>query len=419
MPERYDYVLIGSFAAVWAAQSIRERDKEGTIAIFGAENYPPYDRPPLSKDYLAKEEIAIDDAYSKFDDFYPKNQIDLHKGARVATIDRNQKTVTLESGSTVGYGKLLIATGSHPKPLNVPGAHRPHVHLLRTLDDSLAIREEIRTRKRLVIVGAGYIGMEVAADAKTRGLEVAVVDLAGHPWNRFASEKLGKFLQDYYTQRGVQFYLNDAVASLDGVDDNGPVTGVTTKNGKHLPADFVVAGVGVTLNTDLAKAAGLDVDETDGVRVDEYLQTADPHIWVAGDIAFFKDVALETEWHCEHHLNAKWQGQAAGANMVGPRQPYDKVAYFFSDEFDIHMVLRGNPRAGKQSILTGDVAGAEFVELYHDDAGRLTMGIAISHEEPKLDPIAETLERLIRAKVNLKGREAELQSPGFNLSSFA
>src|ERR1700689_3450940 len=134
MASHYDYVLIGSFAAVWAAQSIRELDPVGTIAIFGQENHPPYDRPPLSKNYLFKEEIAVDDAYSKFDEFYPKNGIDLHKATRVTAVDRTARTITLENGGTIGYGKLLIATGARAKPLDVPGADRPDVHLLRTLD---------------------------------------------------------------------------------------------------------------------------------------------------------------------------------------------------------------------------------------------------------------------------------------------
>jgi 3-phenylpropionate/trans-cinnamate dioxygenase ferredoxin reductase subunit len=419
MQSRYDYLLIGSFAAVWAAQSIREHDKTGAIAIFGDEAHPPYDRPPLSKNYLQSDDYQADDAYSKYDDFYPKNNIDLHKATRVTAIDRAAQTVTLANGATVGYGKLLLATGATARKLELPGESRPQVYHLRKLEDSEQIRQALKQHQRLVIVGAGYIGMEVAADARGRGLAVTIVEPKGHPWSRFASEPLGKFLQTYYERQGVQFVFGDEAASIDGAGADGPATGVTLKSGRKLEADFVLVAVGATLNTELAQAAGLDLVEHDGVKVDEYLRTVDPNIWAAGDIAHFKDVALGKEWRCEHHLNAKWQGQAAGANMAGVNAPYDRIPYFFSDEFDIHMILRGDPQGGHHSIFTGDVAGAEFIELYHNDEGRLTMGIAISHEEPKLDPISDTLERLIRAKVNIKGRETEIRAPGFDLNSLA
>ncbi len=165
----YDYVLIGSFAAVWAAQSIRERDKNGTIAIIGEEPHPPYDRPPLSKNYQVSDEYTPDDAYSKYDDFYPKNNIDLHKATKVTQIDRATKTITLANGEKVGYGKLLIATGSDSQTLGIPGENRPGVHLLRRIDEAESLRKSLQQHKSILIIGAGYIGMEVAADARVRG----------------------------------------------------------------------------------------------------------------------------------------------------------------------------------------------------------------------------------------------------------
>lgn len=420
MATQYDYLIVGGGpTSVWAAQNIRETDKTGTILIVGADSHPPYDRPPLSKDMLVKDDMPVDDPYSKFDDFYPKNEIELRKSTRVTAIDRTGKTVTLEGGEKLGYGKLLIATGARPNHLDIPGANRPGVHLLRTIDDSLAIRAAFQQNPRVVIIGAGYIGMEVAASAKSRGLDVTIVEPQGHPWGRFASEKFGKFLQNYYESKGVQFAMNDSAESVAGEGENGPVKAVLTKSGKHLPADVVIVGVGVTLNTELAKEAGLDTDPKDGIRVNAQLQTSDPNIWAAGDVARFPDANAKTEWHVEHHLNAKWQGQAVGKNMAGANEPYDRVPYFFSDEFDIHMVLRGNPQAGRNSLFVGDVEGAEFAELYYDDAGNLTMGIAVSHDEPKLDGISDTLEELLKQGVNIKGREAELQKPGFDLASLA
>ena len=312
MDLRYDYALIGSFAAVHAAQAIRQADPTGTIAIFGDEAHPPYDRPPLSKNYLSDDTYKADDAYSKYDDFYTTNNVTLHTSSRVMRIDRAVKAIALANGDIAHYGKLLLATGSRPKPLELPGGTRPGVYLLRHIEDAEAIREAMQLHKRVVVIGGGYIGMEVAADARMRGLDVTIVEPQGHVWGKFASEKFGRFLQGYYEQHGVNFILNDEAASVEGEGASGQVTGVTTKKGVKLPCDFVVAGIGVTLNTELAKEAGLEVDEKNGVKVNEYLQTFDPDVFVAGDIAFFKDIALDKEWHAEHHLNAKWQGQRAG-----------------------------------------------------------------------------------------------------------
>ena len=418
MTSHYDYLLIGSFACVHAAQSIREQDKEGTILIIGEEPHPPYDRPPLSKDYLTDDDMTPDGPYSKYDDFYSKNQIALHTKTRVKSIDRAARSITTDSGERIGYGKLLLATGARAKTLDIPGADRPGVFLLRHIEDAEAIRQALRVSKRAVIIGAGYIGMEVAAAARQRGLDVTVIDPGGRPWSRFASENLGGFLKRYYEAQGVQFIFEE-VASIDGAGEHSPVHRVTTKQGRQLPADLVVAGVGAALNIELAKEAGLEADEKNGVRVDAFLRTADPNVWAAGDIAYFHDIALGKDWHAEHFQNAKWQGQAAGKVMAGGTEPYDQIPYFFSDEFDIHMILRGDPQGGKSSLFLGDVDGAEFTELYYNEEGVVTMGVAISHDEKKLDALAETLERLVRKKVNIKGRETEIQSSGFDLAGLA
>jgi 3-phenylpropionate/trans-cinnamate dioxygenase ferredoxin reductase subunit len=403
MESQYEYVLVGGgLASVWAAQNIRERDKQGKIVLIGDEPHPPYDRPPLSKNFLTNDEMTPDDPYSKFDDFYPKNQIELHTATRVTGIDRTARTVTLDNGTTFGYDKLLLATGARARPLNVPGADRIGVFLLRHLEEAIQIRQALQQSKRIAIIGAGYIGMEVAASARTRGLEVTIIEPQGHPWARFASAKMGQFLQRYYEQKGVRFLINDEAAAIEGTGESGPVQSVRTRSGQQVPADCVVVGIGVDLNLELAQASGLEVDAKKGVKVNEYLQTSDPQIWAAGDIAYFKDTAMGKEWHLEHFLNAKWQGQAVGAIMAGEDKPYDQVPYFFSDEFDIHMILRGDTEGGKNTVVHGDMEGAEFTELYYNDAGQVTMGIAISHEESKLDPISDTLERLIRAKTNIK-----------------
>jgi 3-phenylpropionate/trans-cinnamate dioxygenase ferredoxin reductase subunit len=400
---------------VFAAQSIRERDANGSLLIVTAEDRPPYEHPPLSKDFLLDPSKPADSAYLQPADFYTKNRIELRTGMRATAVDTATKTVTLDKGDAVRYGKLLLATGSAARPLDVPGAAgRDNLYTLRRIDDSLAIREAIGRGGRVVIVGAGYIGMEVAAGARVRGLDVTIAAPDAYPWSKFTSEPFGKFLQRYYEGQGVRFLLGDQVASIEGA---GGATEVVTTNGRRLAADFVIAGVGAKLNLELATAAGLDVDPRNGVRVNEYLETSAPSVYAAGDIAYFKDVALGKQWHAEHHMNAMWQGEAVGKVMAGAREPFDQVAYFFSDEFDLHMILRGDPDGGKSFAVVGDMGSAEFIELYAAEDGHLMMGIAVSRDYEKLDPgISDTLERLIRARVNLKGREAEIRSPGFDLN---
>ncbi len=417
METQYKYVLIGGMAAVFAAQNIRELDKDGNIILIGDEPHPPYDRPPLSKQMLAKDDYSPDDAYSKFDDFYPKNQVELRRAVRVTEIDREARSVVTDDGHKYTYEKLLLATGARARKLDVPGVDRTGVFIIRTIEDSVSVRQALQASRRVVIVGSGYLGMEVAADAITRGLDVTVIEPKSHPWQKFASEQLGKFIQGYYESKGAQFVLGAEAAAFEGNGANGPVHKVRLTDGREIPADMVVVAVGAELNTELAQAAGLDVDPKDGVKTDEFLRTSDPNVWAAGDIACFQDLTSGKQRHIEHHLNAKWQGQAVGKIMAGDTSPYDKVPYFFSDFLELHMILRGDSGGGKQSIVAGDLAAGEFTELYRNDEGQLVMGVSISHDEPKLDPISDTLERLIRAKVNIAGREAEIGAPGFELDS--
>jgi 3-phenylpropionate/trans-cinnamate dioxygenase ferredoxin reductase subunit len=413
MESRYDYLIIGAgVTSVWAAQNIREVDKEGKIAIFGNETHPPYDRPPLSKGMIAMDDMPVDDPYSKYDVFYPNNEIDLFKATPVAKIDPGTRSVTLENGATVGYGKLLIATGSSARKLDIPGADRANVYYLRSIEDALKLRAAYQNAQKVVIVGGGYIGLEAGASAKARGLDVTIVEEKDRLWGTFASPALGAFVKEYCEGQGVQVVLSETVISISEA-------GVTTASGKTFPADVILIGVGAVLNTTLAREAGLEMGAGGAIKVNAFLQTSDPNIWAAGDIAHFEDIAIGKAWHAEHHLSAKWQGQAVGKIMAGGTEPYDRVPYFFSDFFDIHFILRGDPNGGTNTVIAGDVAGAEFIELYYDDAGTLTTGIAVSHEEPKLDAISDVLENLLRAKVTIKGREAEIQAPGFDLNALA
>ncbi|HEX5323940.1 MAG TPA: FAD/NAD(P)-binding oxidoreductase [Capsulimonadaceae bacterium] len=403
------YLIVGGgLTAANAAQSIREHDKEGAVLIVGKEKHPPYDRPPLSKNFQLDQDLNVEDILSKNETFYGDNTIQLHVGAMATGIDRAAKQVTLDDGCVVTYEKLLLATGATPRILDAPGAKLSGVCYLRTVDDAEGIRMAGRESKRAVMVGAGYIGMEVGADCLKRGLEVTIIDPANQPWSRFASATLGGFLQKYFEKQGAKFHFGHTVAEFVGRQG---LESVKTDKGLSVPADFAVVGAGVQLNTDLAKEAGLEVDPKQGVKVDSYLQTSDPNVWAAGDIAYFEDVALGQRWHAEHYLNAQWQGQAVGAIMAGEKKPYDKIPYFFSDMGDLHMILRGNVSEHGETTVLGDLDAARFVELYPDPSGTLRMGVAFSEKESELEPISDKLEALIREKA----RVADIKASDFGM----
>ncbi|MGV3615512.1 MAG: NAD(P)/FAD-dependent oxidoreductase [Fimbriimonas sp.] len=386
------YLLIGGgVASAHAAVGIRDLDKEGSILIVTDEPRLPYDRPPLSKSLL-EGKTTPEDAESKDPSFYEQNGVEVRSGIRAVKIDRENRTVELSIGDKVGYEQLLLATGAEAKRPDLPGIDLPGVILLRKVDQSVEIRDAIGKAKTAVMVGAGYVGTEVGDRCLKGGVGVTIVEPAEYPWSKFASPVTGGHLRRYFEGRGATLRLGDEVAAIDG---DGKVERVRTKGGAILPADLVVVGVGVELNLDLAKEAGLEIDEKHGVVVDETLRTADPNIWVAGDIAAFPDSTIGKRWHAEHYLNGKWQGRQVGRNMAGANEPYRKVPYFFSDMVETHMVLRGDPQGGKSAKVIGDALTGEYVELYAREDGSLAMGLAFSADEKRLDPIADALEGLV------------------------
>ncbi len=399
------YLIVGGgLCAASAAAGIREVDHSGSVLIVCGERHLPYDRPPLSKNFLHYQPADPADIESKDPSFYKEKNVSLKIGVKAERIDRGSKTVDLSDGSTVSYEKLLLATGCSPIALPVEGSNLRGVHLLRTVDDSESIRHAIANSKSAVMVGAGYIGMEVGASCQSKDVATSIVAIDKYPWSKFASPALGDFLQRYFEGKGVKFELGQEVAGFEG---SGKLEAVRTKDGSRIPAEFAVIGIGVRQNTQIAKDAGLEVDPKEGVLVDETLRTADPSIWAAGDIAAFQDKELGKCWHAEHYMNAKWQGDRVGKNMAGEVAPYDQVPYFFSDMFDLSMVLRGDPKVGKSVKTIGDMPSAEFVELYADGSGRLEMGIAFGRDFDKLEKISDKLEGLLRQKVSADSVDAE------------
>ncbi len=403
MATHSDYLLVGGgLASATAAETIRKHDPAGSVLIVGAERRLPYNRPPLSKEYL-RGEAGESDVLIKPAEWYRDNHIEVKAGIKATGADTAAKTVTLDNGEIVGYDKLLLATGSTPKTLDVPGADGPNVHVLRTWDDSDKIKAHLG--QRIILVGGGYIGVEVAADFLQKGGQAVIVEPTDHLWSKFASPEYGAFLKDKLQAAGADVILGDEVTQITA-------HGVLTKGGRSLDGDLILAAVGVKPNLDLAKAAGLTVDEKkNGVLVNSYLETSAPDVYAAGDIAGFQDPVLGKQWRVEHWNNAFWHGEVAGANMAGVRTAYDHVANFFSDELDIHFELFGDPQGGKGGLFHGEPSSNRFDELYVSDAGQIVMVISVNPP----DDLLPILEQLARQKPTIRGREAEIRRADFNL----
>ena len=394
-----DYLLLGGgVASAQAAMAIRKEDPDGRIVLIAGEAHKPYDRPPMSKGVL-KGTMTAYDAESKADDFYETHRVDLMTGVMATAIDRHTRQVTLSDGQEIGYERLLLALGAEAKRPTFPGGDLPGVWTLRKVEDALGLREQFEKKLRVVIVGAGYIGVEGGAAALFHGSTVTIVDPSGQPWSKFASKETGGHVQRFLEGKGAIFIFDEVTEITQG---HGELL-VKTPSG-DLPADLVLVGVGSTLNVELPKASGLEIDPKHGVVVDGSLRTPeDPRVWVAGDIAAFLDVAIGKRWHAEHYLNAKWQGLHAGREMardaVGGHQPesYDRVPYFFSDILEAHMVLRGDPTSGKPVRILGDLEGGEYAELYAREDGSLAMALAFSFDGDKADRLGDEFEGILRA----------------------
>jgi len=398
------YVLVGGgLASATAAENIRKHDGDGSILLIGAEKHPPYHRPPLSKEYLRGEARADDVLPVQPASWYTENNVTLLLGTKAAGADTAAKTVTLDNGDTVTYEKLLIATGSSPKTLEVPGADGPNVRTLRTWEDSDALRAHLG--QKIVLVGGGYIGVEVAADFVTKGGKATIIEPTDHLWSKFASPQYGAFLKKKLEAAGAEVILGDEVTEITPI-------GVKTKAGKMVDGDCVLVGVGVKPNLAFALAAGLDVDEKkNGVLVNEFLETSAPDVWAAGDVAGFQDPVLGKQWRVEHWNNAFWHGEIAGANMAGQKVAYDRVANFFSDALDIHFELFGDPQGGKGGLFHGDPASNRFDELYVDENNEVVMVISVNPPES----LYKTLEQLPRTKPPVDGLEDEIRKADFDL----
>ncbi|MGA2493793.1 MAG: FAD-dependent oxidoreductase [Roseiarcus sp.] len=343
-------VIIGGGGAGFAAAEMLRRERyEGEIVMLSGDEAPPVDRPNLSKDYLAGN-APEDWIPLRPDGFYSENGIDLRLNATVAGVDPRLREIALANGNRLRYGRLLLATGAEPVRLPIPGADQTQVCLLRSLADCRVTIERAKTARRAVVLGTSFIGLEVAAALRARGIEVHVVAPDKRPLERVLGPQLGDFVRALHEEHGVVFHLEDTAVSIDGKQ-------LKLKGGNVLEADLVVAGVGVRPRIELAERAGLAMDR--GVVVDAYLETSAPGIFAAGDIARWPDSRSGEAIRVEHWVVAERQGQVAALNMLGRRKKFAAVPFFWSQHYDIPINYVGHAEKWDELAIEGDIAGKD------------------------------------------------------------
>ena len=370
------HVIVGaSLAGAKAAEALREEGFDGPLVMIGEESERPYERPPLSKDYLLGK-ADRETIYVHPQEWYAEHDVDLRLGVEVTSIDRAAHEVSLADGRKAGYGKLLLATGSSPRRLSVPGADLDGVLYLRSAGDSDRIMAAFQDASRVAVIGAGWIGLETAAAARAAGAEVTVLEMAELPLQRVLGRQVARVFADLHLANGVDLRGGVRITEISG--SGGKADGVRLAEGRHVEADVVIVGVGISPNVQLAAAAGLEVDN--GVWVNAQLRSSDPDIFAAGDVANAFHPLLGKHVRVEHWANALNQPQTAAKAMLGQDVAYDLVPYFYTDQYDLGMEYAGyvEPDGYDEVVFRGDVEGREFIAFWLGDHGRVLAGMNVN-----------------------------------------
>ncbi|HZP51892.1 NAD(P)/FAD-dependent oxidoreductase [Actinocrinis sp.] len=375
MPASEPIVIVGaSLSGAKAAEALRAKGYDGRIVLIGDEEHLPYERPPLSKDYLIGKSER-EKAFVHPESWYAEHEVELRLGSHVSSIERAAHQVRLADASRLGYSKLLLATGASPRHPPVLGGNADRVLYLRTIDDSERLKALFGQIQRLVVIGAGWIGLEAAAAARGAGVEVTVVETAELPLLRVLGPEMGRHFAELHRRNGVEFRFGEVVNEI--TTEGGYATGVRLRDGSVLPTDAVLVAVGVAPNTQLAEDADLAVD--DGVLVDASLRTEDPDIFAAGDVARAHHPKYDKRIRVEHWANALNQPAVAAAAMLGEEAQYDRLPYFFTDQYDLGMEYLGyvEPGGYDRLVTRGDPAGGEFIAFWLA-GGRVLAGMNVN-----------------------------------------
>jgi 3-phenylpropionate/trans-cinnamate dioxygenase ferredoxin reductase subunit len=373
-------VIVGaSLAGATAAETLRAEGWTGQIVLIGSETELPYERPPLSKGVLlGNDQPEVAQLHDR--QWYDDNNVELRLGTTATSLDTKARTVTLDDGSDLGYDLLLIATGSRVRKLDVPGADLPGVDYLRTAAESQALTDAYAAKPRVVVVGAGWIGLEAAAAARERGCEVTVIEPQTTALAAVMGDQVGELFAAVHRQHGVDLRFGTGVEAFEGDDK---VTGVRTDKGDVIPADLVVVGVGVQPNSELAEAAGIEVasrENGSGIVTGPDLRTSVPEVFAAGDVVRWDHPLLGRSIRVEHWSNAKDSGKAAAKAMLGQDVAYDAIPFFFTDQYDLGMEYAGDVPRGTsyQVVLRGDPASGAYLAFWLDDDSRVLAGMHVN-----------------------------------------
>ncbi|HVJ57779.1 MAG TPA: FAD-dependent oxidoreductase, partial [Terrimicrobiaceae bacterium] len=354
-----DFLLVGGgLANATAAETLRAAGAEGSIAILCAESTLPYYRPSLSKEFLLKgpdqTQILIHDS-----SFYRDRDIEIHLGSRVHRVDVDSRIIETDGGDHFRFGKLLIATGASLHGLSVPGEKLEGIHYLRTVNDALSLYQAMAHSQRAIVIGASFLGMEIAASFATRGIPTTLIAKADLVYEKLRSPEASDFFAEYFRARGVNFIFEEEVKEFRGTTK---VEGVVTSSGKRVPCDIVAIGIGVRPEVGFLANSGIKVDG--GILVDQYLETNRPGIYAAGDVANFYNPIARTRYRAEHWDNAVKQGRLAAWNMLGERQSWRTVSYIFSDVFDVTFNVVGSTEEADERVVRGSVKDQSLSVLY-------------------------------------------------------